>query len=172
MNYHLSTNSILTTVHAMAALQAISAGEAERPVLAPLLGGGRPGLLTVMIKNAFADITMSLGPLVIDVQLDGETALGADMEYADPSASPADMMLSVELLTPRSFTTSRHGIVRRSLEQAVALTALQMWCMASDGADGHGAGMAGRFGAVAAEWLGTLRSALQPVIYPTVRAGW
>lgn len=172
MNYHLSTNSILTTVHAMAALQSIAADDDGRALLAPVLNRSRSGVLAVMIRNSFADIAMGLGPLVLDIQLDDETASGERVEYADVTDSPADMMLSVELLTPRSFSTSRHGIVRRALEQAVALNALQMWCMASDTGDGSAAEMAGRFGSVAHEWLGTLRSALQPEIYPAVRAGW
>lgn len=172
MNYHLSTNSILTTIHAMAALQAIAADDDGRAVLAPVLNRSCPDMLAVMIRNAFADIAMGLGPLVLDIQLDDETASGPGAEGDDAGTATVDMMLSVELLTPRTFTTSRHGIVRRALEQAVALTALQMWCMASEHGEGSSAEMAGRFGSVADEWLATLRSALEPTIYPTVRAGW
>lgn len=156
MNYHLSANVIVNTLHAMAALQSIASGAEHKALLAPLLCGGRDGMIAEIIRNAFVEVVMKLGPLVSDVNIGDETS-GA-----------RDFMMSVELITPAGFTTSRHTVIRRALEQTVALTALHHWCqasMAQDSSRDVAASLAASFAATASEWHTTLTTALNPV-YP------
>ena len=160
MVYHLSTEVLLNTLHAMAALQAMACEPDGRTVLAPVLCRERTALLAEMIKNAFVEVVLKLGPLVTDMELDGDAT---DAE---------DCRLSVELVTPSSFSTARHTVVRRAMEQTVAFTALYMWCRASvtDGAAGKAAAsLADSFAAVAADWNNTLLKSLASETYPTIR---
>ena len=165
MTYHLSSNAILSTVHALAALQALSCSDDERAVLAPVLCRQRSGVRALMIRNAFAEVMLKLGPLVRDTSLDGEagdTAVG----FTEADAAPdADMW--AELLTPESFTTTRHGIVRRAIEQCVAFTALSTWCAAS--ASEGAVTVSENFASLASGWHRTVMSALSPDIYPAIR---
>lgn len=158
MNYHLSSNVILSTIHALAAVQALTCDDDSKAVLAPVLCRERGGLLSVMVKNAFAEVVLRLGPLVADVSIE------------DNGEADAESCLSVELVTPVGFSTTRHSMVRRAMEQAVALTALHMWCLASehDGSEAA-ASLASGFATVAAEWYSALTASLAPVVYPTIR---
>lgn len=186
MNYHLSPRIILTTMQALAAVQSL-ASDADRALLAPILCRERTPLLAVMIRNAFADIVMRLGPMVADVSLGDESAASSG---EDEDTALLDLDLMVELHTPRTFTGGRHATIRRALEQNVALSALSMWSVAAVGAS-HGSGsgascgkgdaagssvrnvaanaaardLADRFAAIASEWHTTLRTALNPT-YP------
>lgn len=158
MNYHLSTKVISSTIHALAAVQALTCDDDSKAVLAPVLCRERGGLLGVMIRNAFAEVVMRLGPLVADVSID------------DEAEADAESYLSVELITPVGFSTTRHSVVRRAMEQTVALTALHMWCLASEHEGSEAAAsLASAFATVAAEWYSTLTASLAPVIYPTIR---
>lgn len=160
MNYHLSTNVILNTVHAMAALQAMACGPEQRTLLAPILCRERTVLLAGMIKNAFVEVVLKLGPLVADMDMGGE---------AD---DVADCSLTVELITPAGLSTSRHTLVRRALEQTVAHTVLYMWCRASLSAGASGgvaASLADSFASIASGWHDTLVSYISPATYPTIR---
>ena len=74
MNYHLSPRVILTNMQALAAVQSLAGNEQERALLAPILCRERNPLIAVMIRNAFADMVMRLGPQVADVSLGDETA--------------------------------------------------------------------------------------------------
>lgn len=144
----------------MAALQAMACEPDRRAVLAPVLCHERTRLLTEMIGNAFVEVVLKLGPLVADMELGGEPA------------DAADSIMSIELLTPAGFSTSRHTFVRRALEQTVALTALSLWCRASvsDGAAGRAASaLADSFASVASGWHETLVSAVSSVTYPAIR---
>ena len=85
MTYHLSTNVILSTAQALAALQALACDDEERSVLAPVLCRQRQGMFALMVRNAFADVVLRLGPLVLDTSLDGET----------PDTAPDDAVRSV-----------------------------------------------------------------------------
>ena len=164
MNYHLSPRIILTTMQALAAVQAMAANDEERAVLAPILCRERTHLLAVMIRNAFADTVMRLGPVVTDVSLGDESA---DTPAAEGDTAILDTDLAVELVTPRSFTTGRHTAIRRALEQGVAFTALGMWSAAS-AVDDVGRELADRFPTIARDWYKTLTTALTPDFTPTV----
>ncbi len=155
-------------MQALAAVQSLAAGDNGRAVLAPILSRERTPLLAVMIRNAFADIVMRLGPIVADVSLGDETAASPG---SDEETELLDIDLMVELHTPRTFTTGRHATIRRALEQNVALSALSMWSAAASGtADtsasaaqaAAGRDLADRFATVASGWHATLRSALNP----------
>lgn len=153
-------------MQALAAVQSLSANDDERALLAPILCRERTPLLTVMIRNAFADIVMRLGPLVTDVNLGDENALAHDDMDED---SLLDMELHVALLTPRTFTAGRHATIRRALEQGVAFSALAMWSIAAAGTSGDsGRSLADRFNVVAADWHRTLTSLLSPGFSPSV----
>lgn len=158
MNYHLSTNVIRDTIHALAALQTLACGDDSKAILAPVLCRQRNEVIAVMIRNAFVEVVMRLGPLVADMSLD------------EKAAPDAESFLSVELITPVGFSTTRHGVVRRALEQTVALTALHMWCLASEHEGSEAvASLAANFAAVAESWYSTLATSLTPAIYPTIR---
>ncbi|MDE6395196.1 MAG: hypothetical protein K2K77_07640, partial [Duncaniella sp.] len=138
-------------------------------------------LLAVMIRNAFADIVMRLGPMVADVSLGDESAASPG---ADEDTDLLDIDLMVELHTPRTFTGGRHAAIRRALEQNVALSALSMWSVAAVGASycsgsGTSSGKVGaasaaardladRFAAIASEWHTSLRTALNPTFTPGI----
>lgn len=160
MNYHLSPRIILTTMQALAAVQSL-ASDADRALLAPILCRERTPLLAVMIRNAFADIVMRLGPMVADVSLGDESAASPG---SDEETDLLDIDLMVELHTPRTFTGGRHATIRRALEQNVTLSALSMWSVAAGSSSTHAAArdLADRFASLATEWHRTLRTALNP----------
>lgn len=175
MNYHLSPRIILTTMQALAAVQSL-ASDADRALLAPILCRERTPLLAVMIRNAFADIVMRLGPMVADVSLGDESAASPG---SDEETDLLDIDLMVELHTPRTFTIGRHAAIRRALEQNVALSALSMWSVAAAGSSAPSAvtraatsaaarDLADRFAAIAADWHRTLRTALNPAFTPGI----
>lgn len=177
MTYSLSTHVILNTMHALAAVQALACGDGERAILAPMLRRERTPLQALLVKNAFVEVVMRLGPLVADTTLGDETATSPGGDAADPEAESLDCLLTVELLTPASFSTARHGIVRRALEQSVALTALSQWCRAacraSDAkAAGVAASLADGFATVATEWYDTLAATLACTLRPCIRPGY
>lgn len=116
MNYHLSNKLIVKTMRAMAALESLAGDEEPRGVLAPLMCKEREGLTGEMVRNAFVETVMALGPMV------------ADMDMGDGSD---DCDMSVELITPRGMSGNCHTVVRHALEQTVAVTALWLWCGAS-----------------------------------------
>lgn len=170
MTYHLSAKAILGTVQALAALQAMACADDERAVLAPILCREKTGLLAIMIKHAFVEVVMKLGSLVLDADLDGETP-DTDADYPDV-AGAMESQLTVELLTPASFSTTRHGIVRRTLEQAVSFNALRLWCMAArSSADCSvaSAALADSFASMARDWQNALSSALSVDMVPAIR---
>lgn len=174
MNFHLSPRIILTTMQALAAVQSLSGNDDERALLAPILCRERTPLLAVMIRNAFADIVMRLGPMVADVSLGDESAVSPG---EDEDTGLLDIDLKVELHTPRTFTIGRHAAIRRALEQNVALSALSMWSVAAAGSsttsavtraatNGAACDLADRFASIAADWHRTLRTALNPAFTP------
>ena len=164
MNYHLSPRVILTNMQALAAVQSLAGNEQERALLAPILCRERNPLIAVMIRNAFADMVMRLGPKVADVSLGDETA-GSPDEDTDL----LDLDLHVELYTPRTFTSGHHATIRRSMEQGIAFNALSMWSLATAGTGSASAGeLADRFAGVAADWHRALEVALTPGFYPGI----
>lgn len=164
-------------MHALAAVQALAGGEGERALLAPMLRRERTPLQALFVKNAFVEVVMRLSPLVTDTSLGDETATAPDDGTTDPATESLDCLLTVELLTPVSFTTARHGIVRRALEQAVALTALSQWCRSERARSGSvtaasASSLADRFSAVASEWYDTLAATLATTLRPCIRPGY
>ena len=163
MNYHLSFNSILSSIHAFAALHSMACGDEGRSLLAPMLCRPCSPLVENVVEGAFLEVVLGLGPVVSDMEMPPQ---GGE--------AGADRLLRVELVTPRDMAASRNTIVRRALEQCVALTALDMWCRASAAPGRKGSGtpapeLAEGFASVASEWRSTLLSALTPVTYPCLR---
>lgn len=117
MTYTLSLNNILDTLYAMAALHTLTTDSPE-----PILDPDRSGPVRLIVRNAFADVCLHLVRHIVDCNLDGETSSGDNSET--PSADDSDIMMSLTLALPRDFNPSMHGVLRRNLEQAVALTAL------------------------------------------------
>lgn len=117
MTYTLSLNNILDTLYAMAALHTLSTDNPE-----PILNPDRSGPVRLLVRNAFAEVCLRLVHHITDCALDGETAVTDNS--GTPALDDSDIMMSLTLALPRDFNPSMHGILRRNLEQAVALTTL------------------------------------------------
>ena len=117
MTYTLSLNNILDTLYAMAALHTLSTDNPE-----PILNPDRSGPVRLLVRNAFAEVCLRLVHHITDCNLDGETAV-TDNTGA-PSVDDSDIMMLLTVALPCDFNPSMHGVLRRNLEQAVALTAL------------------------------------------------
>lgn len=117
MTYTLSLNNILDTLYAMAALHTLTTDSPE-----PILDPDRSGPVRLIVRNAFADVCLRLVHHIVDCNLDGETSSTDNSET--PPTDDSDIMMSLTLALPRDFNPSMHGVLRRNLEQAVALTAL------------------------------------------------
>ena len=98
MLYSLSTQVIADTVHALVALELLSASEPTRTALSPLLDPERRGMLTLMIKNAFAETVLDLMPYVDDADLDGEKPAVSPGEH--PADDSADHLMQIVLRVP------------------------------------------------------------------------
>lgn len=119
MLFSLSTNVIVDTIHAIAALETLRGrcGN-DASALRPLLDRERSGPLRLLVKNAFAETVMRLLPYVTDTCLDNEK----------PDAAPGhqevdaggDILLQIELRIPEGFHASGASSLRRNLEFAVS----------------------------------------------------
>lgn len=134
---------IARTIQALAAVRLLALPDEERPLLSPLLDKERQELLAMLVKNAFAEAAMGLGPLVTDVSFDDET--------------DGDDMFSITLVVPVGFTATRHGVVRRALEQLIAFTALSHFDPT--------------FAFQATHWHSALTAAVTPSFTPHLRPG-
>lgn len=119
MLYSLSTRVIADTVQAHVALELLAAPAEVRPLLSPLLDPSRRGLLTLMVKNAFAEIVLDLLPYVDDAELDAEDARTSP--GAHPADDSADHLLQITLRTPVGGPKGLSGVIRRHLEMMVVL---------------------------------------------------
>ena len=115
MLYSLSTQVIADTVHALVALELLSASEPTRTALSPLLSPERRGMLTLMIKNAFSETVLDLIPYVDDADLDGEKPAVSPGEPgrrfcrpsdADRSAGACDSGRGASVRNPRADKAS------------------------------------------------------------------
>lgn len=120
MNYSLSTNVILDSLHARAAFAAFVTNEGEE-IDTTVLDPCNRGLLRLMIKNAFADIVVRLLPLATECNLDGEDALTDPGHQERDDGS--DVILSVEI-DHNGLTSAVGAATRRHLENAVAMLTL------------------------------------------------
>lgn len=153
MTYSLSIQAIVDTIHAHAAVHSLSLPPGSEKILAPMLDKSRENLLALLAQNSFASLAMSLGALVTDLSL-GDDA-GSDS-------------FSITLLTPSSFTSRHHGIVRRLLEQCVAHLTLSSW--AATLRDSSIGGMLhSTFAKLSEQSMDALVQGTAPVLAPAVR---
>lgn len=155
MTYTLSTNAILDTLYAMAALHNLTT-ESPEPILDP----DRTGPVKLMVKNAFAAICLQLMPYMVDCNLDSESATSAP---DTPAVDDADILMTMTLAVPRDIPDRMHPIIRRNIEQAVAHYALGDAIMAS----GDTVRANSTMGAVAT-FLNNIRSILSTDINPII----
>lgn len=139
MLYSLSTQVIADTVHALVALELLSAPAGKKTLLAPLLDLARSGVLRLMISNAFAETVLDLLPWVDDAELDGERADTAPLPQSPVDGG--DHLLRVALRVPSSGTAGEgrkgiHGIIRRHLENLVVLRVIHTTLLAGGSAEG------------------------------------
>lgn len=118
MLYSLSTQVIADTVHALVALELLSAPPQTTVILSPLLDPAKRGLLTLMIKNAFAETVVGLLPYVDDAGLDDEKASSAPDPHQADDCQDHLLQVSLRVASP---SAGIHGIIRRHLEMAVVL---------------------------------------------------
>lgn len=167
MQFSLSTAVITDTIHALAALEALSATDGEtRLLLAPLLDRERPGPLRLMVKNAFAEIILRLLPYVGDVELDGESpdSLPGHQSATDGS----DILLKVSLKIPAGAAPSLSSAVRRNLELAVVYRTLASALLATRSS--VAGSLISSFSARSAEAVAAVLSVLRSPSRPFVRS--
>ena len=112
MLYSLSISTIADTIHALAAMELLRAGEDEKTLLSPLLDAERSELLSQMIKTAFAEISLTLLPYVEDIATDNES-------------------LDLSLRTPVFAFDGIHLVLRRKIEAAVAYKVIQTYILSA-----------------------------------------
>ncbi len=121
MQYFLSTDVIADTIHALAAMQLLSAPPDEPRTPSPLLDPERLGQLHLLIRNAFAETILALFPFVEDAELDDENP-STPPPHQEPIPAEPIPMLKISLRLPASVAGGEnfHGVLRRRLELAVA----------------------------------------------------
>lgn len=155
MLFSLSTAVIADTVRATAACRILSAPDDEKTIFDPLMRSETRGRLGIMVKNAFAEIVLSLFPHVTDCDLDGETASAGP--GGQDAADDPDMLLSLEL----PAVSASGAVIRRHLEQAVAMRTLSSWCLAAEDT-----ARAGAYEALASASVSSVLSSLTPAVRP------
>lgn len=169
MLYSLSTQVIADTVHALVALELLSASADEKTSLSPLIDPARRGILTLMIKNAFAETVLVLLPYVDDAELDGERP---DLSpAAHPADDSADHLMQITLKVPQAAGGGRqtgiHGLIRRHLEMAVVLRVIHTSLVAAG--DSAGLVRAAPFAVKLQQQLAALSALLRAPAAPFVR---
>lgn len=170
MLYSLSTQVIADTVHALVALELLSAPAGKKTLLAPLLDPARGGVLALMISNAFAETVLDLLPWVDDAELDGERPDTAPLPQT--SVDGGDHLLRVALRVPSSGSAGEgrkgiHGIIRRHLENLVVLRVIHTALLA--GGTAEGAEAAASFASKIRERISALTTLLRTPAVPFIR---
>lgn len=150
----ISTSRILDSVHALAALEMLTASESTRLLLAPLLDRGRRSLLAPLVLDSFASALLEILPYVESTGLGGEE---------DPSELPE--LLRIDLRLPRTPASATATLVRRNLEIAVTFGVLETALLGS----APTSSVAGKFASRRAASIATLLSALHSSAVPPVR---
>ncbi len=168
MLYSLSTDVIIDTIHALAAMQMLSSSVDERKILAPLLDNDRRGTLVLLVKNAFAETMLDILPYVENADLDGE--IPSESPGHQPPDDGADHLLQIELRVDKTGVVVRpsvHGLVRRGLESVIVMRVLESVALA---ASGNGASaLSACFGAKTREAISSLLSVLSAPGAPLMR---
>lgn len=125
-HYHLSTRAIAREMTALSALNCILHKDTSRPAM---LTPGHERALSVVIKNAFSFVCLSLMPVATDCNLNDKTASAAQDTDNDENL---DIILSIDLSTPQGTSTTVIGTLRHLIEQAIMLHALHLCYMSSD----------------------------------------
>lgn len=112
MTFSLSTRSIISSIHALAAIDTRDENDTPSP---RLLCPDNRQLLRILVKNEFASLAASLFPLVTDCNVDNETAV------ADNADSSADPLLTMEISAADSMPPGLAGATRRALETLLAV---------------------------------------------------
>lgn len=169
MLYSLSTQVIADTVHALVALELLSASEPTRTALSPLLDPERRGMLTLMIKNAFAETVLDLMPYVDDADLDGEKPAVSPGEH--PADDSADHLMQIVLRVPATPGGERpagiHGLIRRQLDMTVVSRVIHTALLAAGGASA--CELAGAYASKLRTALDSLTALLRAPATPFVR---
>ncbi|MDE5689157.1 MAG: hypothetical protein K2I38_00470 [Duncaniella sp.] len=169
MLYSLSTQVIADTVHALVALELLSASQPARSTLSPRLDPARRGVLTLMIKNAFAETVLDLLPYVDDADLDGEKPAASPGEH--PADDSADHLMKIALRVPAAPGGERpagiHGLIRRQLEMTVVSRVIHTALLAAGGS--LACDIAGAYASKLATALDSLTALLRAPATPFVR---
>lgn len=112
MTFSLSTRSIISSIHALAAIDTRDENHTPSP---RLLCPDNRQLLRILVKNEFATLAASLFPLVTDCNVDDETAM---TENTNPSADP---LLIMEISAADNMAPGLAGATRRALETLLAV---------------------------------------------------
>lgn len=169
MLYSLSNSVILDTVHALAAMEMLGAGEETETILAPLLDPERRAPLALMIKNAFAELVVELLPYVDSAALDSETAV-SDPGHHEADRT-ADSLMQIALRTPQTLPSGAHGLVRRQLELAVVYRTMELAVLSAGSTCGNTAAttLISNFNASVETAKTTLRTLLTSAVQPFIR---
>lgn len=131
MELSLSTQAVMQEIYAASALRCVLNGSDDRR--SPLLTRDRGAALRMLVKDAFARVVMQLAQYVEASNLNGETATEAVQESAD--ADDADVLLQMTLRVPSGGDGRLAGVLRHSVEHAVAMYAMHLCYM------GHNTGL-------------------------------
>lgn len=156
MTFSLSTSRITATVHALAALEMLTATDSTRLLLSPLLDRERPEALAQLILDSFASTLLEILPYVESSCLD--TASAAFPELPE--------LLRLDLRIPSGQGSGASAVILRSLEQAVTSGVLESALLAGSPA---GSAAADRFATRRAASLATLLTTLRTPAAPFIR---
>lgn len=154
MTFSLSTSRITATVHALAALEMLTATDSTRLLLSPLLDRERPEALVQLILDSFASMLLEILPYVESSCLD--TASAAFPELPE--------LLRLDLRLPSGQGSGASAVILRSLEQAVTSGVLESALLAGSPAGSAADRFATRRAASVATLLTTLRTPAAPFI--------
>ena len=158
MTFSLSFGRLTETVHALAALEMLTAPDSYRLILAPLFDRERPEALGRLILDSFASLLLEILPYVESADTDTLSALGS---YA-PALSSG--LFSLDLRLPAGCREAASGVILRNLELAVAAGVLESAFLADTASD-----LAEKFAASRSAAVATLLATLQTPPAPFVR---
>ncbi|WP_297066841.1 hypothetical protein [uncultured Duncaniella sp.] len=169
MHISLSTTVITDTVHALAALESLSAADdTARTLLRPLLDRERTGILRLMVKNAFAEIILHLLPYVDGAELDNE--LPAVNPGHQAAGDEADTLLGIDLRLPAGVSATLGPLLRRNLELAVTYRVLAVAVTSASSVSDAASTLASSFSDRSANAVAAMLAALRSPGRPFVRS--
>ncbi len=158
MTFSLSLGRLTETVHALAALEMLTAPASPRLNLAPLYARARPAAHGRLNLDTNASHQLQILPYVESADTDTLSALGSD------ASALSSRLFSLDLRLPAGCGDAASGVILRNLELSVAAGVLESAFLAGTASD-----LAEQFAASRSAAVATLLATLQTPPAPFVR---